>query len=240
MNEDYSKYINTGLFYSLFCKKWEQIFFENDMFNIINNINKNNSYVLDFGCGPGIMSKYFNNYIGVDIDNTRINQAKSLYKNKKFKTIKLIDNKNKLDFKSNSIDIVLINDCLHHISDNDMKLILSELNRILKINGSIIIREPIKDTNFLTYLITEMCENGNYVRNRNDYKKIFNSFNIVYENTSNISVRNYLTLLCNKTSNNNNIEFKINTISNSRKYIDVFTFTTFLLSMFGMYIYWPL
>ena len=71
------KYINVGFFYYLFFKDVEQKLFNDTMKDLIDR----NARVLDFGCGPGIISEYFgNNYIGIDIDERCILQAKKMYK----------------------------------------------------------------------------------------------------------------------------------------------------------------
>jgi len=189
-NENYDKYINVGFFYYLFCKDIEQKLFYDTMKDIIDS----DSRVLDFGCGPGIISEYFGNkYIGIDIDKTRILQARKMYKTKQF--ILLNECNNSLPFYNNQFDIILFNDCLHHISDYTIANILPELKRILSENGTIIIREPKKDTHFLTYFITEVFENGYYVRTKIEYKKIFESFDIVFEKSYFQYFRDYYVLI---------------------------------------------
>ena len=127
------------------------------MKSIIFDINKT-SKVLDFGSGPGIMSEFFDEYIGIDTDKSRIEFASNMYPNKIFEKIDPIDEmvNNELPFVKEYFDVVLFNDCINHISDENMNLILIEINRVLKRNGIIIIREPKKDTNIITYIITEM------------------------------------------------------------------------------------
>ena len=208
-NETYDKYINVGFFYYLFCKDVEQKLFYDTMKDIINS----NARVLDYGCGPGIISEYFgNNYIGIDIDETRIIQARKMYKTKQFI---LVDGSNKkLPFYDNQFDIILFNDCLHHISDFAIKHILPELRRILSENGVIIIREPKKDTHFLTYFITEVFENGYYVRTTTEYKNIFTSFDIVFEKSYYQYIRDYYVLIV-KNNTLENIK-NIKNIENNR------------------------
>lgn len=193
LNENYNGIINTGYFYLLFCKKIEQQLFIKNMKDILSVIDVN-SHVLDFGSGPGIMSIFFENYIGIDTDKTRIITALKYYPTKKFQTIDLITSSNPyLPF-----DIILFNDCVHHISNYNMKLILIDINRILKMNGIIIIREPNKNTNILTYLITEIFENGNYIRNETEYKEIFKWFTPIYQISKYEYIREYYILVVKK------------------------------------------
>ena len=244
LNEDYQEIFNTGYFYSLFCKDIEYKLF-NKTFNGLINPNTN---ILDFGCGPGIISDFFTNYTGIDIDENRINYAKQLYPNKTFILLapqrKNEDSKNlnfwsilqndnediiqyNLPFRNNFFETILFNDCLHHISNYEISNILPELNRILKENGTIIIREPKKNTNFFTYFITELFENGDYVRTTNEYKQIFSSFDIIYEKSENIFIRDYYVLIVKK---NNNILFndKSNKIKLDRPIMNIITYVLFI------------
>ena len=205
-NENYEKYINIGFFYYLFCKDIEQKLFYDTMKDIIDS----DSRVLDFGCGPGIISEYFgNNYIGIDTYESHILQAKKMYKTKQF--ILVNESRNCLPFYNNQFDIILFNDCLHHISDYNIVKILPELQRILSENGTIIIREPKKDTHFFTYFITEVFENGYYIRSKIEYKKIFESFDIVFEKSYYQYFREYYVLIV----KNNKKSKEINEIYNS-------------------------
>lgn len=230
LNENYNGIINNGYFYLFFCKKFEQQLFIKNMKPILSKINFNVS-VLDFGSGPGIMSDFFENYIGIDIDESRIKTALKYFPKKFFQKVDLITKFNPyLPFQNNTFDIVLFNDCVHHISNYNMNFILLEINRILKNNGIIIIREPKRDTTLFTFFITEIFENGNYVRNKNDYKKIFNSFVPIYEISNYEYIRDYYILIVKKTNNIclNNINI-VDTHNYQRSIINIFIILISLL-----------
>jgi ubiquinone/menaquinone biosynthesis C-methylase UbiE len=191
LNENYSGVFNDGYFYLFFCKHFEQRLFAKHMAHILENIN-NETSVLDFGSGPGIMSPFFNNYIGIDTDKTRISTALTYFPNKTFEHVDYITETNQnLPFQNNTFDIVLFNDCIHHISNKDMIPILNDINRILKPDGQIIVREPRKDTNLFTYFINEVFENGDYTRYNAEYKEIFMNYDTIYEARSFELVRDY-------------------------------------------------
>ena len=127
-NENYQDIFDVGYFYHLFCAKIEQNLFIKSLGNIISKIDKTKN-VLDFGCGPGIMSIFFsNNYVGVDIDKTRIEYAQQMYPEKTF--IKLNTG---IPYANNYFDFILLNDCIHHIDNYEMSNIISELFRVLKV-----------------------------------------------------------------------------------------------------------
>jgi ubiquinone/menaquinone biosynthesis C-methylase UbiE len=234
-NEKYNEIIDVGYYYYFFCSRIEQILFIKSMGSIISTIDKDKK-ILDFGCGPGIMSVFFsNNYIGVDIDKTRIQYAQQMYPEKTFKQIGFIskEERNYIPYPNNFFDIILLNDCVHHISNTEMNYIIMELYRVLKIGGSIIIREPNKDTNLFTYLLTEFTENGNYVRGKEEYKQLFNPLQLVYEKSSNEIIRDYYIFIVKKNSNvyygTTWIENKFNV---NRHVLNFATVILFVLSIF--------
>lgn len=198
LNEYYSGVINSGYFYFLFCKDFEQHLFVKHLQPIITKINNNQLKVLDFGCGPGIMSVFFDNYVGIDTDKSRIDFAVQQFPNKQFMQIELItEYSRQLPFYNNIFDVVLFNDCIHHINNHDMKFIIIDIHRILRLHGVIIIREPKKNTNVFTYIMTEVFENGDYVRNTNEYKQLFKSDYPVYEKSHYEIVRDYYVYIVN-------------------------------------------
>jgi ubiquinone/menaquinone biosynthesis C-methylase UbiE len=194
------------------------------MKNIISDINKT-AKVLDFGSGPGIMSEFFDEYIGIDTDKSRIEYASKMYPNKIFKTIDPIDESvnDELPFVKEYFDVVLFNDCIHHISDENMNLILIEISRVLKRNGTIIIREPKKDTNIITYIITEIFENGDYVRSSKEYMNLFYNYEIIDEQSNNEIIRDYYIIKIKKREMDNEdikVNKNINYVNYERKYIN--------------------
>lgn len=202
MNEKYEKYFNVGWFYYYYCKDFEQLLFRNQIGHIINELPPN-IRVLDFGCGPGVMVPFFRRqmYYGVDIDKTRITQARKIYKGEPsapfFFHISTPPEDSLaayLSFPADFFDIVIFNDVVHHINTPDMKRIIYEIHRVLrKQDGAIIVREPRKNTWFITKFITDIVENGAFVRNDYEYIQLFEKCGAKMEgNTSfNYIVRDY-------------------------------------------------
>lgn len=195
LNENYSPFINSGFYYLLFCKDLEQDLFSKHMNPILLPYSGMSSKVLDFGSGPGIMSDFFENYVGVDTDQTRVETATAAFPDKYFTKIDYITSQNqRIPFENNTFDVVLFNDCIHHISNIHMYYILHETRRILKPTGHIILREPNRETSLFTWTITELFENGNYVRNIVEYKALLNC-DIEYEMQHNEYIRDYYVLV---------------------------------------------
>ena len=87
--------------------------------------------VLDFGCGIGSNSKLFNpeDYIGVEVDESRVGSARLKYPESQFKQIPFISSEDdKIPFEDNSFDIVFISLCLHHIDSSTCKLLFTKSN----------------------------------------------------------------------------------------------------------------
>ena len=225
LNEYYSHIFNDGYFYLLFCKDFEQHTFSKHMSPVLNDINIDKAKVLDFGSGPGIMSSFFINYVGIDTDKTRIQIAKQYFPNKDFHHIDYVSESNPhLPFSNSSFDVVLFNDCIHHISDYSMEFILFDINRILKPKGKIIIREPSKDTNVFTFFFTEVFENGDYTRHPKHYKLLFKNYETLYEAKHFEYVRDYYVNIYSKT-NKKGVVVDYKDVSFSRIIIKYYTFT---------------
>ncbi|OGH14330.1 MAG: hypothetical protein A2687_01740 [Candidatus Levybacteria bacterium RIFCSPHIGHO2_01_FULL_38_26] len=96
--------------------------------------------ILDAGCGPGAALVYlskFGDVVGVDISDDALKFAK-----KRGKVVK--GDVSDLPFKDETFDVVVCLDVLYH-KWVDLKKALSELKRVLKPGGVLLIREPAFD-----------------------------------------------------------------------------------------------
>jgi SAM-dependent methyltransferase len=196
LNENFTGIIDTGFFYFHVCKDCEQALFQKHLGSILPQFtNDGAKKVLDFGSGPGIMSVFFDNYVGVDSDQSRIAMASWAFPEKEFLQIDMITPySGRLPFENGTLDLVLFNDCIHHISNTDFHFILKEIDRILKHEGMILVREPNRNTSLATYLITELLENGDYVRNSQEYAALFPNYLQMYEKHHYEYIRDYVVL----------------------------------------------
>lgn len=117
--------------------------------------------ILDAGCGSGVYLLHFTDFAdkiyGIDFSEIACRMARQNTKQFNNITIKRMDLTKKLDFQDSSFDFILCSEVLEHIKDD--KFTLSELKRILKPNGLILITGP----NF-TFLSVE------YLRHKLFYK----------------------------------------------------------------------
>ena len=99
--------------------------------------------VLDVGCGPGNQSINFKKsraYIGLDISEVYINEAKRLYgEYGEFHVLSATD----IDILPHSeFDLVILNGVFHHLSDNDIIEFLGKVCQKLKKNGVLVSVDP--------------------------------------------------------------------------------------------------
>ena len=106
--------------------------------------NLNNKSLIEIGCGQGDAIKELNSelsldklkYVGIDISKEGIKKGKINYPNGSF----LVGDCSSLEYKKNSFDAALCLGVLHHLPDPMGGL--SELLRVTKKGGIIMLREP--------------------------------------------------------------------------------------------------
>lgn len=97
--------------------------------------------VLEIGSSQGNSairySKYCREYVGVDISDEAVRVAN----NKNIDRCSFITcDAHSLPFGDEEFDFVIVNSLLHHM---DLKVILEEINRVLKYDGGLFFREPL-------------------------------------------------------------------------------------------------
>ncbi|MDC0562980.1 class I SAM-dependent methyltransferase, partial [Candidatus Pelagibacter ubique] len=130
--------------------------------------------ILEIGCSTGNASKVIvdfknNDYIGIDTHAGYIELAKKNYPIGNFKKM---DGRSQ-DFEDNFFDLILINSMLHHVNDKDGVLIFKEAERVLKVNGKILIAEPMFSNNDRLSTFLLMLDRGDFIRSFDGYKKLF-------------------------------------------------------------------
>lgn len=109
--------------------------------------------ILDIGCGGGnvvgFLSKKFPNWTitGVDVSKTALLAARSKYPKINFKMAGI----NKLPFKSNSFDVVIVLDVLEHIEG--YKAALIEVKRVMKPDSVLFIATPLESQPLTLYYL---------------------------------------------------------------------------------------
>ncbi|QQG42233.1 MAG: class I SAM-dependent methyltransferase [Candidatus Woesebacteria bacterium] len=116
---------------------------------------KKKEKILDLGCGDGLnvhilYKKGVKNIFGVDISDALIKSAKRLTPKAKF----YLASAEKLPFKDETFDVVLVDSVFHHFMK--YRKALGEINRVLKKKGRLCFIEPHKS--IVRSLYDAVCE----------------------------------------------------------------------------------
>lgn len=132
----------------LMGKNHEQIAkhrFGKDLLFILENLPEERERFLDLGCGTGNylekLSKYFTYCDGVDISKYSCNIARKRFSHEKKIKIYCQD---VILFKLNKeYDLVNISEVLMYLNDDEVMKVLTNINKNLKKNGKLILRESV-------------------------------------------------------------------------------------------------
>jgi len=175
----------TSKFYSVF------IILEKELDKrIIENLCKDTTVFLDYGCGSGSKSIEFASMIkqgiGIDISEERINLAKLKTINNDNLDFLIMDAMN-TSFENGYFDIIHGSAILHHL---DLKECLEEIKRILKDGGTAFFVEPL-DTNFLIKFYRKMTPEARTADEQPFRKKDIKLIKSIFPNTE---VKHYFFL----------------------------------------------
>lgn len=147
-------------------------------------------------CASEIIDMKNNYYVGVDLDQNYIERAK---KNAPYGNFFSMDAR-KLSFESEKFDIAVFNGVIHHMDDNLIISCLSEVKRVLKDNGKVLISEPVYSKNLLSTFLLNM-DRGKYIRKHEEYKQLFKDFNIIREQFFKFSAHKFCSFVLSKKNN---------------------------------------
>lgn len=100
-----------------------------------------NAALLDCGCWNGVNTKKFGNIVGTNhLYGVEINKAKAKEASKKGINVEIADLNKRLPYKNNFFDVIIVYHVIEHLVN--VRLFVSELHRILKNDGYVIIGTP--------------------------------------------------------------------------------------------------
>jgi len=130
---------------------------------------------LDLGCGPGAFADLFErqDYVGADVNPRYIDHARRTRKG-----AFVVGDARELDLPEDRFDQILIFGLLHHLSDQDVRSVLSEARRVLVAGGRILVIEDIPAVHRLNLIghLLHQVENGHHIRHADAYKQLYGEF----------------------------------------------------------------
>ena len=134
--------------------------------------------VLDCGCGT---SKYrelidTKKYIGLDFNSSYIEEARSKFPKDTFKVADLTKLQTK-DYEK--VDRIILLGIIHHLDDNESRVLIDKLYNLLTENGVIYTLDPLfvsveKTSDRIANFIASK-DRGQYVREEKEYLKLFSN-----------------------------------------------------------------
>lgn len=136
--------------------------------------------VLDIGCGPAVILDHipYKQYVGIDSNPKYIEAAKESYpENTNF----ICTNIAKLDeLKLGEFDRILILGVIHHLSDDEVNLMLAQLKRNMQVNGILVTCDPALESNqhpIARFLARN--DRGRFVRSSEQYLNLLSPYFLV-------------------------------------------------------------
>ena len=118
--------------------------------------------ILDFGCGYGMLSNFLalksagRQVLGIDLNEARIEVAKRSSKGHPEVSFQLGDVR---DFQGTPFDAVVMTDVLHHIDEDNVRVLLRIIRSCLSDHGTLVVldvdRSPLRKF-YTTYLIDRL------------------------------------------------------------------------------------
>jgi len=167
---------NFLLSYSFFYELIQKIFgFDLFRKKIIKKYASSSFFILDIGCGPANMLKYFPNcklYYGFDTNSSYIKAARKKYKDSKnFFFAKEFDPS--LLPSKYIFDLTLIFGLLHHLSNDEVYNLLKKIIKVMHKNMQILILDNVRiyKQNFITRFLMDH-DRGKFIRESKEYKRL--------------------------------------------------------------------
>lgn len=154
---------------------------------------KNNSKILDAGCGTGELLKLLPlqknlKLYGIDVSDKMLEVAKGKLKNKVNLKLSSVENVN---FKNNYFDYVFSEDAFHHYANYE--IVMKNFYRILKKNGKLVVADF--DFGFILNKIFHFLEPGNNkMHSKKQFIELFKKYGFKKIKQKKISFIHVLTI----------------------------------------------
>tara|TARA_A100001011_G_scaffold225956_1_gene233973 strand:+ start:19 stop:621 length:603 start_codon:yes stop_codon:yes gene_type:complete len=177
------------------CNNYDAVFIEFSEY-----LNVSNKSIIEIGCSTAncaseIVDMKKNYFVGVDLDKNYINRAKKIAPLGNFFEM----DARKLVFDNNKFDLAVFNGVIHHMDDELILSCLSEVKRVIKDNGKVIISEPVFSKGIISTILLKL-DRGNYIRKQEEYKNLFKDFSIERERYFRFSAHKFCSFVLSKKS----------------------------------------
>jgi SAM-dependent methyltransferase len=139
------------------------------------DMNLGQTRTLDLGCGPGAFADLFESgdYVGADLNARYIDHARRTRRG-----TFVVGDATKLELPNGRFDQILIFGLLHHLSDDEVRAVLTESRRVLAPGGRILAIEDIPAVSRLNLVghLIHSVENGEHIRPVDDYRRLYSEF----------------------------------------------------------------
>lgn len=132
--------------------------------------------VLDVGCGTGdyiVTIPENTQYLGIDTNRQYLSYTKKLFKTKTRKFLFQDATETKF-YKERKFDIAILISILHHLSDEDLEIILPQIRKVVK--KAVIITDIIPDPKGWLPKQLVKLDRGRYVRSREEKLRILKKY----------------------------------------------------------------
>ncbi|MGO9471743.1 MAG: class I SAM-dependent methyltransferase [Isosphaeraceae bacterium] len=122
--------------------------------------------LLDFGCANGHLSDAFSEfeYYGVDLDSVAIEAAKARFHDKTNMHFMAVDLRTR-PFPRGFFDEILFAGTVHHLDDELLEILLTEMNYCLKPGGTVHLIDPVfQDSDRWSQKLMRRIDRGRYTR----------------------------------------------------------------------------
>ncbi len=151
--------------------------------------------ILDLGCGNGNVLKRLEgrgyNLCGVDLSEKMIKEAEKNVNGKA--ELKIGDSEN-IPYEDNRFDVVICNASFHHYTNPEKAL--SEIKRVLKDNGTLILGDPTRSSKLYLKIINytiKFSDGGDYkIYHKDEIKKLLNDNGFTVDNYKNINSKTFV------------------------------------------------
>lgn len=128
--------------------------------------------ILDCGCGTGVFAECFprESYVGIDISPSYIARAQLQHHSHRFRVM----DATALQFPSASFEAVIVSGVLHHMDATMAQRVLSEIARVLKPAGKLLLWEDVPTRSSLNVIgrVVHQLDVGDHIRPAGEYARL--------------------------------------------------------------------